>query len=577
MSTFDPDEIAEALPRYEVGEELGRGAWGVVLAATHRDLGREVAIKQLPPAFGADEGVRARFRAEARLLASLAHPHIVQIHDFVEHGNLCLLVMEKLDGGTVWDRFTVQGLTMEESASVALAASDALHRAHGLGVLHRDVKPHNLMYAGDGTVKVTDFGIAKVLGGAQTVATVAGQVLGTPAYMSPEQARGEELTPATDVYSIAAVLYELLSGKLPFPAVDSALVMLHTRAYDDPVPLDDMAPEVPQPLVEVVMKGLARDVDQRYATAEEFGAAVATATNELWSTGWLGSQGLVVLASGQIARALSLPPVQTPLEPRDAGAVRPATDSGHVEEAPAPTPRPEDVVPVEEVVEAGSDQTISAPAVGGPPSGETAPPPPVAPTPPEGTAAAVGGPPDHGLPESQTTGGPPAGGGNKSVLVVVAIVAALVVAGLLLFLLTSGGGDEEADDDQTDESDETDETDDETDETDDQTDEGDDEPSEDDSPEELAEFSPGDFPSDPAGDLETAASPFAPIVLEEFGNGNNEDFDVLARDCFFGDFDSCDQLYLETPVGSDYEAYGDTCAGRLAPPDGVADCEDQFA
>src|SRR5688500_19261606 len=110
MSSIDRDQIAEALPRYEVGEELGRGAWGVVVAARHRDLERDVAIKQLPPAFGADPAVRARFRAEARLLASLNHPHIVQIHDFVEHETLCLLVMERLDGGTVWDRFGQEGL-----------------------------------------------------------------------------------------------------------------------------------------------------------------------------------------------------------------------------------------------------------------------------------------------------------------------------------------------------------------------------------------------------------------------------------------------------------------------------------
>ena len=240
----DRNDVSEALPRYEIGEELGRGAWGVVLGARHRNLDRPVAIKQLPQAFGADETVRERFRSEARLLASLNHPHIVQIHDFVEHDDLCLLVMEWLDGGTVWDRFTGDGLTMEQSCSVAIATADALQRAHALGVLHRDVKPDNLMFAGDDTVKVTDFGIAKVLGGAQTVATMAGQVLGTPAYMSPEQALGRELTPATDVYALGVVLYELLSGELPFPASDNPLIMLRARTDDDPAPITDVAPSV---------------------------------------------------------------------------------------------------------------------------------------------------------------------------------------------------------------------------------------------------------------------------------------------------------------------------------------------
>ena len=105
--------MADALPRYELGEELGRGAWGVVVAAHHRDLDRAVAIKQLPRAFGSDPDVRARFRREAQLLASLAHPHIVQIHDFVEHDGLCLLVMERLDGGTLTDRFRGPGLVVE--------------------------------------------------------------------------------------------------------------------------------------------------------------------------------------------------------------------------------------------------------------------------------------------------------------------------------------------------------------------------------------------------------------------------------------------------------------------------------
>ena len=157
--------MSDALPRYELGEELGRGAWGVVVAARHRDLDRDVAIKQLPRAFGADPDVRARFRREAQLLAALAHPHVVQIHDFVEHEGLCLLVMERLDGGTLTSRFAEQGMRREESVAATLAACEALQRAHDRGVLHRDVKPDNLMFTGDGTLKVTDFGIAKVLGG----------------------------------------------------------------------------------------------------------------------------------------------------------------------------------------------------------------------------------------------------------------------------------------------------------------------------------------------------------------------------------------------------------------------------
>src|SRR5215217_7262558 len=228
---IDRDLMAEALPRYEIGEELGRGAWGIVYSAHHESLGRDVAIKALPVMFAADPAVKRRFRTEAKVIASLHHPHIVAIHDFVEHDNLCLLIMEKLDRGTLWTRFEGEGLSPQQSCSAVLAGAIALSHAHRLGVLHRDVKPQNLLFAADGTLKVTDFGIAKVIGGSETMATVQGQVLGTPAYIAPEQVLGEELTPATDVYALGTILYLLLSGDLPYEGGDHAMSLLHAHAY----------------------------------------------------------------------------------------------------------------------------------------------------------------------------------------------------------------------------------------------------------------------------------------------------------------------------------------------------------
>src|SRR5438309_6201195 len=150
---LDQELIEAALPLYEVHGELGRGAWGVVLAARHRQLGRDVAIKQLPRSFAADPAVRSRFVAEARLLASLDHPHIVPIYDFVEHEGLCLLVMERLTGGTVWNRARTGGFTLESSCAVIVATCAALHYAHAHGVLHRDVKPENMMFSAKGVLK----------------------------------------------------------------------------------------------------------------------------------------------------------------------------------------------------------------------------------------------------------------------------------------------------------------------------------------------------------------------------------------------------------------------------------------
>lgn len=355
---LDVGAVSAALPRYEVGGELGRGGWGVVLEGRHRQLGREVAIKQLPQAFAADPAVRARFLAEARLLASLDHPHIVPVYDFVEHEGLCLLVMEKLSGGTVWDRFTGSGMVAEASCVVVLAACAGLHAAHRAGILHRDVKPENLMFSAAQTLKITDFGIAKMLGGPKTMATSAGDVLGTPAYMAPEQAQGLELGPATDVYAVGVLLYELLSGRLPFPDEAEPLSMLYRRVHESPEPLLRAAPEVPSPLAEVTMRALATSPEDRYPTSEALGVAVAEAATAAWGSGWIERADIALLASGPILAAVER--ASTPSErvdhPRLATTVaaRPvraaATATARVPVALALDPDVE-LVPVEEVLD----------------------------------------------------------------------------------------------------------------------------------------------------------------------------------------------------------------------------------
>jgi serine/threonine protein kinase len=299
------EHIAQALPNYSIGEEVGRGAWGVVIKGEHRRLGRKVAIKELPQAFAADPGVQRRFASEARLLASLDHPHIVPIFDYVEEDQLCLLVMELLPGGTVWDRVTTEGVTAETACSIVIATCSALHYAHGKGILHRDIKPENLLFSSSGALKVTDFGIAKMLGGVETFATRTGEVLGTPAYIAPEQALARELTPATDVYAVGTLLYELLSGQLPFADDGNAIALLYRHVHEQPTPLLEVAPEVPTPIAEVTMRALATDPAVRYRTAEEFGAAVAEAASGGWGSDWIRRAGLSVMASGEIAARLS--------------------------------------------------------------------------------------------------------------------------------------------------------------------------------------------------------------------------------------------------------------------------------
>jgi serine/threonine-protein kinase len=298
-------QVAAALPAYEVGGELGRGGYGVVVEGRHRGLGRAVAIKQLPRAFAAAGEVRERFVAGARLLASLDHPHVVPVYDFVEDGGLCLLVMEHLPGGTVWDRFAADGLHPEAAVAVALATCAALDHAHGHGVLHRDIKPENLVFSEAGLPKVTDFGIARMVGGDRTLVTRAGEVVGTPAYMAPEQATAGELGPPADVYGTGVMLYELLSGRLPHPDDGSPLDVLARHVHEDAPPLAGVAPAVPGRLAEAVMPALARDPSDRYPTAAALGVAIARAATAAWGRGWLARAGLPVVATGPLVDAVA--------------------------------------------------------------------------------------------------------------------------------------------------------------------------------------------------------------------------------------------------------------------------------
>jgi hypothetical protein len=349
--TLDQAQVEAALPNYQIGAELGRGGWGVVLAGTHRQLGREVAIKQLPRAFAADPEVRARFTAEARVLASLDHPHIVPVYDYVEQDGLCLLVMEQLPGGTLWSRFSTDGFTPPAATAAVLASIAGLQAAHEHHILHRDVKPENLMFSTSGALKVTDFGIAKVVGGESTLATRAGEVVGTPAYIAPEQARGAALSPATDVYAVATMFYELLSGQLPFPDDGDAMALLFKHAFEQPVALLEVAPFVPAALAGVVMRGLATDPADRYPSAEAFGVAIAEAATAAWGPGWLAAEGTPVMGASSIVaatdRVTSAPRPPTVIDEAAAPAQPPglAAAPPTIGEAEAPTPPPEPPAP----------------------------------------------------------------------------------------------------------------------------------------------------------------------------------------------------------------------------------------
>jgi serine/threonine-protein kinase len=278
-----PAEVIAALPQYEIGAEIGEGGMGRVFAGLHRTLRRDVAIKQLPWDILNHASSSELFDREARVLASLDHPHIVPVYDYVRTGREHLLVMERLDGGTVHSRFHGEGVSGEQACAIGLAMLAGLHAAHEAGVLHLDVKPKNLLFTTQGVMKVADFGIARVISEGATLVTHGGEILGTPAYIAPEQAMGNALSPAADVYAAGTVLYELLSGQLPFDNTRGAISMMRQHMFTDPRPISG----VPMPIAGIIMRSLARELDSRYREAETFAADLASAATTVYGPGWL--------------------------------------------------------------------------------------------------------------------------------------------------------------------------------------------------------------------------------------------------------------------------------------------------
>lgn len=305
------ERVRIALPGYDVGAEIARGGFGVVLFGTHLGLQRKVAIKLLPAEVAHDPDIRHRFAAEARVMAGIDHPHVVPVFDYIENEDLCLFVMEYLPAGTVLSRFTSRGFDPPSAVAVALACASALEAAHGNGILHRDVKPANLMFAANGTVKLSDFGIAKIAGG-DGGKTRAEDIIGTAWYISPEQVMsGGQVSPATDIYALSTVLYQLMSGVLPFPPQEDSFAIYFQHVYSKPIPLGTVAPNIPRPLVDVVMRGLETDPKDRWRSAEEFGVALAAAATQCWGLNWLAQAGIPVLGNDSIKAAsanISNPP-----------------------------------------------------------------------------------------------------------------------------------------------------------------------------------------------------------------------------------------------------------------------------
>jgi WD40 repeat protein len=256
-----------SVPGYELREELGRGGMGVVYKARHLALKRVVALKMILAGAHAGPKELARFRSEAETVARLQHPNVVQIYEVGEHEGLPYCALEYCDGGSLAGRLKGRPLKPRQAAGIAQAISRAMHHAHRAGVVHRDLKPQNVLLTSVGLPKVTDFGLAKQLDGAAGH-TATGAVLGTPSYMAPEQAAGKEVGPAADVWALGAVLYELLTGRPPFLAetpLDTVMQVVTT----EPVPPARLQPGCPRDLETICLKCLRKEPPKRYATAED--------------------------------------------------------------------------------------------------------------------------------------------------------------------------------------------------------------------------------------------------------------------------------------------------------------------
>ncbi len=268
MAVVGPDVLCG---RYELRGVIGRGGMGEVRDGWDSRLERPIAVKLLHSSFASAPHLVERFHLEARAAAGLSHPNVVSVYDFGEHRGVPFIVMERLPGQTLADQVARRPLPQQHVRRVLDRVLAALEAAHMRQILHRDIKPGNILVTEGGDVKVADFGLAKT---PHTANTQTGQIMGTMAYISPERLAGAPASVADDLYATAVLGYECLAGRRPFAGGDNLAVLAQAILNDRPPPLYTMRPDVEPQLAAVIERGLARDPQSRFATANQMRAAL---------------------------------------------------------------------------------------------------------------------------------------------------------------------------------------------------------------------------------------------------------------------------------------------------------------
>ncbi|MBL8064063.1 MAG: serine/threonine protein kinase [Anaerolineales bacterium] len=266
MTKLQPEQMLGA---YRIIKQIGEGGMATVYKAYQLSMDRNVAVKVLPGQLAESEEFVKRFKQEARIIARLEHPHILPVFDYGEENGIAYFVMRYLEAGTLKEKMKAGALSLDEIDRIFEQLTEALGYAHAQGVVHRDLKPANVLVDSGGNLFLTDFGIAKILESASPRLTQTEAIMGTPDYISPEQAAALNVDQRSDIYSLGVILYELVTGRVPFVA-DTPLAVILKHISDPLPPPSSVKRDIPRSIEEVILKALAKDPDDRFANTDEF-------------------------------------------------------------------------------------------------------------------------------------------------------------------------------------------------------------------------------------------------------------------------------------------------------------------